>query len=738
MDIEQLEKEAKAAAAKHVINMLQRPGQLEKVDQFKRRVSRKKISVEAMLKTAMQSQLDGVCVGLNQLSTALQDINDIRSNLKEINESFTNLPELGLKLSEVKTKNLKHSQFVTAMDNLKNLFTVPESVEKTKQWINEGKLLHAHQSLMDLENSRDDLLYELHKLPNQKQADKILLKAYFEEVGEVSQELEKQLRLVLGRTLNTVRKEPTVIVTALRIIEREEKADEFAQARYSRSNFMPPGRPKQWKKIAMEVLEKSVSLRIEGTQVDERSSNKMWLVMHLELTRQLILEDLRVVKTLCGPCFPPHYNIVNVFVSMYHNCLSSHLEEIIQNGLEGNEYVSMLSWIVNTYAGPELMQHPELNIGIASVGPLLDSNLINELQHQYLSNMEGNYVDWMQKTLETEKQDWINCVAPEGDQDGKFHTAAPVIIFQMIDQNLQVTKTISQALTHKAMILSMDQVTKYGIMYGEAIREFKKRHFEDRSRVPFFTHYMITIVNNCLLFVELAQQMKHHYWQTDFSKEESSAQLNFLLKTYQNLRDEAAQFLLEEAFLDLNSHFHNLITSEWITSSNSVNTICVTLDDYFQDYVHHLRVKNFESVIKEAENLVAKRYISAMLQNKVIFKTNKERREAGEKVLREVDHIKSFFCKIDSELANRSVSPLETIKSLAEVLKCEDLEMLTLEIHSLIDKYPDITEDQLTRLLSLRGGLNKSEIKEKLSYIFQDTSGQKSTSFVKSIFDQIL
>lgn len=738
MDIEQLEKEAKAAAAKHVINMLQRPGQLEKVDQFKKRVSRKKISVEAMLKTAMQSQLDGVCVGLNQLSTALQDINDIRSNLKEINESFSNLPELGLKLSEVKTKNLIHSQFVTAMDNLKNLFTVPESVEKTKQWINEGKLLHAHQSLMDLENSRDDLLYELHKLPNQKQADKILLKAYFEEVGKVSEELEKQLRLVLGRTLNTVRKEPTVIVTALRIIEREEKADEFAQARYSRSNFMPPGRPKQWKKMAMEVLEKSVSLRIEGTQAIERSNNKMWLVMHLELTRKFILEDLRVVKTLCGPCFPPHYNIVNVFVSMYHNCLSSHLEEIIQNGLEGNEYVSILSWIVNTYAGPELMQHPELNIGIAAVGPLLDSNLINELQHQYLSNMEGNYVDWMQKTLETEKQDWINCVAPEGDQDGKFHTAAPVIIFQMIDQNLQVTKTISQALTHKAMILSMDQVRKYGIMYGEAIREFKKRHFEDRSRVPFFTHYMITIVNNCLLFVELAQQMKHHYWQTDFSKEESSAQLNYLLKTYQNLRDEAEQFLLEEAFLDLNSHFHNLITSEWITSSNSVNTICATLEDYFQDYVHHLRVKNFESVMKEAENLVAKRYISAMLQNKVTFKTDEERRKAGEKILEEVNRIESFFSKIDSELANQSVSPLGTIKSLAEVLKCEDLEMLTLEIYSLVDKYPDITEDQLSRLLILRGGLNRSEIKEKLSYKFQDTSGQKSTSFVKSIFDQIL
>jgi exocyst complex component 3 len=59
-----------------------------------------------------------------------------------------------------------------------------------------------------------------------------------------------------------------------------------------------------------------------------------------------------------------------------------------------------------------------------------------------LQNMEMNYMEWMQKTLETEKLDWGNGTAPEGDDQGFFHTSAPVIIFQMIDQNLQVTRTI--------------------------------------------------------------------------------------------------------------------------------------------------------------------------------------------------------------------------------------------------------------------------------------------------------
>jgi hypothetical protein len=38
----------------------------------------------------------------------------------------------------------------------------------------------------------------------------------------------KQVWVVLQRALNTVRKEPAQLVTALRIVEREERADQYA------------------------------------------------------------------------------------------------------------------------------------------------------------------------------------------------------------------------------------------------------------------------------------------------------------------------------------------------------------------------------------------------------------------------------------------------------------------------------------------------------------------------------
>lgn len=44
----------------------------------------------------------------------------------------------------------------------------------------------------------------------------------------------------------------------------------------------------------------------------------------------------------------------------------------------------------------------------------------------------------MQNTLSQEVEDWKKEHDPELDNDDCFHTSAPIIIYQMIDENLQV------------------------------------------------------------------------------------------------------------------------------------------------------------------------------------------------------------------------------------------------------------------------------------------------------------
>ncbi|XP_011178848.1 exocyst complex component 3 [Zeugodacus cucurbitae] len=731
MDLQQLEEEARQAALKEIKNMLQRPGQLEKVDQFRHRVARKKASVEALLKTGMQNQLDGVRVGLKQLETCLQDVKEVRQRMQEVDRLLEGVPDIYDALEVVREENTKHSQYATAMENLKHIFNVEASVSKTMNLIDEDKLLNAHQCLADLENSRDDLLYELHKQPKQHASDKITLKRHFETVDNVSQALEKKLRLILSRTLNTVRKEPTVIVTALRIIEREEKNDQFALQQQKVTGFLPPGRPKKWRAMALNILQEAVVTRIEGSKLEERADNKMWLVRDLEILRQIILEDLRVVKSLCVPCFPPHYNIFNEYVKMYHEGLSSYLDNIAKSGLEGNEYVSMLSWVMNTYPGVELMSHPDLRVDIQQVvGPLLRPEHLKSLEDEYLRNMQRNYQEWMTKTADTEKQEWFSDQPPEQEQ--YYHTSAPVIIFQMIDQHLQVTNTIHSELTFKALVMSIQQVEVFGQSYLKNVIELKEHHFRNRDQIKYFTHYIITIVNNSQQMVELAQQMKQLYWPK--SRTEHYEDFEKLLTTFQRIRAHATNYLLEEAFLDMECHFNDLFTLKWLGSTISVDTICVTLLDYFQDY-KHLRPINFEMVINEAQKLLAKRYIRALL-SKRLSKSKSECEAITTKIKQEAKRFKQCFEKIAPNLA-MSDSPLDLISTLSELLSA-DIELLVLDLHTLLGNYPSFSEDHIVRLFYLRNDVKASEVREKIQDATKSKKAMVSIAKQDCIFKEIV
>lgn len=60
------------------------------------------------------------------------------------------------------------------------------------------------------------------------------------------------------------------------------------------------------------------------------------------------------------------------------------LQEIIQSGLKGQEYVSLLSWVIQIYPGPEMMRHPGLMSKNDEVKPILGEAMIGNLQQEYL------------------------------------------------------------------------------------------------------------------------------------------------------------------------------------------------------------------------------------------------------------------------------------------------------------------------------------------------------------------
>lgn len=700
--MEETSREAVATAVQRVAGMLQRSDQLDKVEQYRRREARKKASVEARLKAAIQSQLDGVRTGLTQLHSALLDVKDIQSSLADVSNDWRQSINTIENLKDVKDAVVQHSQLASAVENLKNIFSVPEIVEETQQLIEQAELLQAHRKLMELECSRDDLMYEQYRMDSKNTSDMNLISIYFEDVQGLSDELAKQLWMVLQRSMVTVRRDPTMLVSVVRIIEREEKIDRRMVDRKKQTGFIPPGRPKRWKDRMFVVLEGTVSTRIEGTQSVTREADKMWLVRLLEITRKYVLDDLIVVKNLMVQCFPPHYNTFNRFFVLYHNAVSTRVTELAAEDLEANEIVSLLTWVLNTYKSVEMMGHPELlsECDINQLEPLLPQDVVDDLLSKYVQTFTSNITGWLRKALETDKKDWQKETEPEADQDGYYQTTLPAIVFQMFEQNLQVAAQIDGDFKEQVLKLCLKQMNSFLIRYREEAMLYKEEHLRDRQMPQCYVQYMIAIINNCQTFKESINSLKRKYTQSSEPTDSDAA----IERTLNEVAKEGCQFLLDEVFLDLEHHLNELLTRKWLTGSHAVDTICVTVEDYFNDF-NKIKKPYNQEMTSEALRRVVVEYIKAVMQKRITFKNADERREGAERMIKEADQFKFLFRKLAAgEDTDRLCG---AIAAIAEVFKLTDPTLLFLEVTTLVSKYPDIREEHIQALLAVRGDASR-------------------------------
>eukprot|EP00080_Pristionchus_pacificus_P022226 PDM82246.1 sec-6 [Pristionchus pacificus] len=391
-----VEEEARKRALEHVAKLVQRPDQLDRIGEMKKKSERKKAAVEAMLRTGVQSQLEGIRTAIAQLRSAADDVVAVETEATRIRESLKPFLALQRKMAALREWSERHDQYAAAIENLRLIVEMHEIVAESRTALMNGKLLLVHKNIMDLERARDELMYEVHKLNSATaEKDKKSLLMLFKDVDDLVLLLWKEIGSILKRCLvmtqDAERKEgPTILVSVLRIIEREQRIDQYYKDRQIPMNkFMPPGRPRNWKDAALSIIGLSVRERVIDSQIeDNRATEKAWLARSLECTRIHVVADLLMARNLSATCFPPDYQMYDRFVGMYHESVQRKLQGLIeddrQGGLQKAEIVQLLKWI-KEYTNDKLLGDRRLNLSpmdIVAEDPLLPPPVMVQMQEK--------------------------------------------------------------------------------------------------------------------------------------------------------------------------------------------------------------------------------------------------------------------------------------------------------------------------------------------------------------------
>ncbi|NXU51927.1 EX3L1 protein, partial [Turnix velox] len=640
--------------------------------------------------STVQSYLEGVSAGLEQLRSAAQEVQSVCQDLGAARWALLDIAETFQGLQQMRVLVAEHVQLASVVQLLPQLFSVQEVFSHTLQLLHGQHLLEAHAELMMMEHLRDDILCQLH-LRGLSNAQTTVL-AYFGGLQELNESLAKQLWDIVANSLRLVREDPVLFVTAVRIIEREEKIDDTLLLE---ANFLPPGRPKGWKQKFYQVLQGAITgTHFNGTCRDAEGPG---LARHLATLQKNIVSDLCVVKDLMVQCVPAHYNILSVCTETYHQALTSHLQDILREDLDKQGLFLLLEWALRVYHSPEMMGHPDLlpEVDVSALGPLMSPELVDQTERKYVVKVKASVFEWMQKTLEVEFKEWFREEEPETDHQGFFQSALPVTVMKMLNENIQVASWITDSLQQKVYNMALEELEAFLGRLREALVQCGKEHQKDRTLPKHYVSYLLATLNNILTLSSSISSL-----HPDNTHREVPASLRAALDRTEK---KATQLLLEELLLDLQPLCLQLPSRKWLSGSQLVSSMCELIDKYAEDF-SHVRRPTCTLLLRESELLVASQYLRALMQKKMVCKSEEERVQLSQRLLQDATQLQELFCGLGLEQGQQS---LEAVFALRELISLKDPSLLSLEVLGFVTKYPDVSDEHISTLLELRGDVSK-------------------------------
>ncbi|VFV29191.1 exocyst complex component 3-like [Lynx pardinus] len=636
---ERAEQLARGAALKWASGIFYRPEQLARLGQYRSREVQRTCSLEARIKSVVQSYLEGVKTGVWQLAQAFEAVQGTREALDQAHGLLQGMAEATETLKPLREQVAQHKQLQVLSQLLPRLRAVPAAVAHTRTLIGAQRLLEAYVCLRELEQLQEETWAPLGglELP------------VFEGLGPLAEALGQAVEAAAGVAGRLAREDPALLVAAVRVAE--------VDARHTTSLELPP---RDWRRRCLQALQEGLERTHFGTPLLlEPGALAGWL----EALRVALPAELATAEALVAPCCPPHYKVVRLWAHTLHSGLRRCLQQLLEGPkLGAADAFALLHWTLHVYLGPEMMGSLELGpeADVSQLEPLLTPENIEQLEAMFVTQIQVNVAQWLQKALDGEVAEWNREQEPGTDSSGFYHSPLPAIVLQILEENIRVTSLVSESLQRR--------------VHGMALSELG----------TFLRSSSVSVL------------------QPDGA---ASGDLAPVEAGLDELQRRICRLVLEALLAELQPLFEALPSRRWLSSPELLDDVCERTVRFCQDF---RRVRNpaVQLLLAEAERTVVLQYLRALMQGRLVCRGADERIQAAQRLQNDAAQLRELFLGLGLE---ESVQCAPVLLSLRDLLNLRDPMLLGLEVAGLRQKFPDVSEDHVSALLDLRGDVSREQ-----------------------------
>jgi exocyst complex component 3 len=259
----------------------------------------------------------------------------------------------------------------------------------------------------------------------------------------------------------------------------------------------------------------------------------------------------------------------------------------------------------------------ELSIPATILTPPLLDGKEQDLIEVYVMLLVKKMDEWTANLMRTEVNDFLQREAqPEVDVDGYYGMQGAVILFQMLNQQIDLALDSNQGAILLRIVEELNRVTK-GIQqqWMKLLDSELKKATGDKvvDVKPGFVEYAMALANDQIKSADFTEALNIRLEPlvSNKYKNQINEKLNDTMDGFLDVAKKCVQVLIDIIFHDLKPAVKSLLSTAWYVEDPMAQMID-TLRDYMDDYQSHLNTNLFELLIEDIIDTFLIHYLVAI------------------------------------------------------------------------------------------------------------------------------